>query len=253
MIRAYRAELHVHTVLSPCAAVEMIPPLIIQAALERGIDLIAITDHNSSANVRAVQQAAQGSALTVLPGMEVQTREEVHLLCIFDNLDNLLAWQTVVDRYLPNLDNDSDYFGEQFIVDSTGDYVDSEKRLLLNSIQLSIEECIQRVHQLNGLAIPAHVNRKAFGLFANLGMVPLASPIDALEISRHISPEQARIQYPQTLNYTLLQSGDVHHLDDYLGSIIIGIRAPTIEEIRLAFHNQKGRYLKIIDRNSLPN
>ncbi|MGZ9235230.1 MAG: PHP domain-containing protein, partial [Anaerolineales bacterium] len=74
-MKKFRADLHVHTVLSPCAAVEMIPPLIVQNALEHGIDLIAITDHNASANVRAVQKAAEGTSLTVLPGMEVQTRE----------------------------------------------------------------------------------------------------------------------------------------------------------------------------------
>jgi len=92
-MKQFRADLHVHTVLSPCAEVEMIPPLIVQEALERDIDLIAITDHNASANVSAVQKAAQGTNLTVLPGMEVQSGEEVHLLTLFETLDTLATWQ----------------------------------------------------------------------------------------------------------------------------------------------------------------
>ena len=122
-MRTHVAELHVHTVLSPCAEVEMIPPFIVRTAVERGIHLIAVTDHNASANVAAVQQAAHGTNLTVLPGMELQTREEVHLLCLFDTLEQLAAWQATVDANLPDLENNIDYFGEQFVVDHTGDFI----------------------------------------------------------------------------------------------------------------------------------
>lgn len=249
MIQVVRADLHVHTVLSPCAAVEMIPPLIVQTALEVGLQLIAITDHNASANVGAVQQAAINSGLTVLPGMEVQTHEEVHCLCLFQELGQLEQWQRIVDRRLPNLANNPEYFGEQFIVDATGDYLGSEPRMLLTSVELSLEDCVRFVHELGGLAIPAHVNRKANGLFANLGMVPSGTPIDALEISRHIDRETANRQYPQTREYPLIQSGDVHHLDGFLGSSHFLIEAPTLAEIRQALLQQDGRRVDII-RNS---
>src|SRR5512136_136217 len=96
-----RADLHIHTVLSPCAEVEMIPPLIVERALDAGLDLIAITDHNASANAAAVIDAARGTGLKVLPGIELQTREEVHLLCLFDSLEQLQTWQTEVDDALP--------------------------------------------------------------------------------------------------------------------------------------------------------
>ncbi|MBN1934335.1 MAG: PHP domain-containing protein, partial [Anaerolineae bacterium] len=88
-MRQLSVDLHVHTVLSPCAEVEMIPPLIVQQALEMGLDAIAITDHNCAANVSAVIEAARDSGLIVLPGMEVQSREEVHLLCLFDALSQV--------------------------------------------------------------------------------------------------------------------------------------------------------------------
>ena len=156
-MKKYRADLHVHTVLSPCAEVEMIPPLIVQKALEKNIDLIAITDHNASANVEAVQKAAEGTGLTVLPGMEVQSREEVHLLTLFETLDALQAWQAEVDRSLPDLPNQPEFFGEQFVVDETGEFLRGEPRMLLTSTRFSIDEIFNRVRTLGGIVIPAHV------------------------------------------------------------------------------------------------
>ncbi|HXV44206.1 MAG TPA: PHP domain-containing protein, partial [Anaerolineae bacterium] len=141
-MKNYRAELHVHTVVSPCAAVEMIPPLIVAQALNKGISLVAITDHNTSANVAAVQRAAARTKLAVLPGMELQTREEVHLLCLFDTLEQITTWQAVVEAQMPPLENNIEYFGEQFVVDETGEFIRRETRLLLTSANLSLEEAV---------------------------------------------------------------------------------------------------------------
>lgn len=237
----YVAELHVHTVLSPCAEVEMIPPLIVRTALERGINLVAITDHNASANVAAVMRAAHGRGLTVWPGMEVQTREEVHMLCLFDTLAQLAAWQHQVDAHLPDLENNVELFGEQFVVDETGAFIRRERRLLLTSTQLSVEEAARRVHALGGLAIPAHIDRKAFSLITNLGFVPPGVPFAALEISRHISPSQARQRFPQIGAIPLIQSGDAHRLDELIGPLVLTMQAPTLAELRLALGHHAGR------------
>jgi PHP family Zn ribbon phosphoesterase len=241
MMKQFRADLHVHTVLSPCADVEMIPPLIVQKALEHHIDLIAITDHNSSANVRAVQKAAEGTSLTVLPGMEVQSREDVHLLTLFENLEALKTWQEQVDNALPDLPNQPEFFGEQFVVDETGDFIRDETRLLLTSTGFSIDEIFDRVHSLGGLAIPAHVERFSFGLFPTLGLISEKWPLLALEISRQITPEKALVRFPALRNYELIQNGDVHQLDGFLGSTIFTLAAPTLVEIRLAFRHMDGR------------
>lgn len=240
-LKSYIADLHVHTVVSPCADIEMIPPLIVQEALARGINLIAITDHNTGANVAVVQKAAAGSGLTVLPGMELQSREEVHLLCLFDTLAQLAAWQAFVDARMPPLENNIDYFGEQFVVDETGDFIRRETQLLLTSANLSLEEAVREVLRLGGLAIPAHVNRPAFSLFANLGFVPLDLPVTAMEISRHLTPAQARAQFPQLQDFPLVQNGDVHRLDEFLGVNRFQLAAPTLAEIQLALRQEQGR------------
>jgi PHP family Zn ribbon phosphoesterase len=229
-----RADLHVHTVLSTCADVEMIPPLIVQRALERQIDLIAITDHNASANVRAVQQAAEGTALTVLPGMEVQSREDVHLLTLFETLEALEAWQQEVDAALPDLPNKPSFLGEQFVVDATGEYIRSEERLLLTATRLSIDEIFERVARLEGIVIPAHVERSAYGLLPTLGLISDKWQLSALEISRHLTAQQAIATFPILRGYSLIQSGDVHRLDDFLGTTIFTLLSPTLLEIRMA-------------------
>lgn len=240
-MKKFRADLHVHTVLSPCADVEMIPPLIVQKALEEGIDLIAITDHNASANVAAVQKAAEGTGLTVLPGMEVQSREDVHLLTLFETLDQLETWQTEVDNALPNLPNQPAFFGEQFVVDETGEYLRTEERLLSAATRFSIDEIFERVDVLGGIVIPAHVERTSYGLFPTLGLLSEKWHVPALEISRNIAPERAARLFPATGKHPLIQGGDVHQLDGFLGTTVFTLDAPTLIEIRLAFRAIDGR------------
>lgn len=240
MIRL-RADLHVHTVLSPCADVEMIPPLIVQQALDLGIHLIAITDHNATANIESVQKAALGTKLTVLPGMELQTREEVHVLCLFDTLEQIQAWQQLVDKKMPDIENDIEHFGEQFVIDETGEFIRRELRMLSTSSELSITDAFYEVNKLGGWMIPAHVNRKTNGLLSILGFVPTDIAIDALEISLHLSKEEAYQKFPQIRGYPLIQNGDVHLLGDFAGTNEFNIERVSVDELRMAVHQLDGR------------
>lgn len=223
----------------------MIPPLIVRKALELGLNLIAITDHNASDNVSAVMEAAEGKDLTVLPGMELQTEEEVHCLCLFDTLEQLADLQTLVDQSLPSIQNNVEFFGEQFVVDSTGEFIRRKERLLITSTRLSFEEAFRAVQNLGGLFIPAHVNRQAFGLIYHLGFVPPGLDLPALEISRHITPKQSRQEFPQLNDFPLIQSGDVHYLDDFLGVNQFSLLEPTIAELKLALNSNNGRKFKL--------
>jgi len=245
-LESFRADLHVHTVLSPCAEIEMIPPLIVQEALDRRISLIAITDHNASANISAVQKAALGTGLIILPGMELQTREEVHVLCLFDTQSQISAFQDFVDTCLPDMENNPEFFGIQLVVDANGELIREEKRLLLTSTNISINQAFEKTNDIGGLLIPAHVNRKGFGLLEALGFVPEDIKIEALEVSRHLPPDQAYQMFPQTRGYPIIQNGDVHRLDEFLGTTWFSIESPRISEIRLALSNQEGRSFKII-------
>jgi hypothetical protein len=163
------------------------------------------------------------------------------VLCLFDTLEQLARWQDHVDQRLPPLENNPDFFGEQFVVDETGDFIRRETRLLLTSADLSIEEIFNEVNRLGGLAIPAHVDRKAYGLLEILGFVPPDLPIEALEISRHVPPQDACRRFPQLHGYPLIRGGDVHRLDEFLGGNEFALEAPTVEEMRKAFRGQDDR------------
>jgi hypothetical protein len=209
----YRADLHIHTALSPCAAEEMTPPAIVAAALEAGLQLIAVTDHNSAGNTAAVQEAARGSGLTVLAGMEVQTCEDVHLVCLFDTPVTALAWQEEVYHHLPAGTNREEYFGPQVLMDACGRELSRETRLLLGSIDLGVEEVIRRVNGRGGIVLPAHVDRPSYSLVANLGVIPPALPVPALELGL-LSPAAARQKFPALAGWPLVAASDAHYLGD---------------------------------------
>jgi 3',5'-nucleoside bisphosphate phosphatase len=244
-MREILADLHLHTVLSPCAEVEMIPPLIVQRARELGLGLIAVTDHNAAANCEAVMRAAEGTELVVLPGMEVQTSEEVHAICLFATLEQALTWQGIVFNHLPEAANPEDTFGAQFVVDAQGDYIRTETRLLLTSTDLGLSDVVKRVGELGGVTIPAHVDRPAFSLLANLGFVPAGLDVPALEIFRLTDPAAAVTQWPDLAGRTLIRSSDAHRLGEMTRGILLRVESPTLAELVLALRGQGGRSVSV--------
>lgn len=236
-MREYRADLHLHTVLSACAEVEMIPPLIVDEALRKGLALIAVTDHNTTGNAAAVMEAAQGTELTVLPGMELQTREEVEILCLFDTMGAASAWQAYVDGWLPPIENDPERFGPQFVVDAEGDFMREEPRLLQAPALVSLEEAARVARDLGGLVIPAHIDRPAKGLMSVLGMWPPELAADAAEVSPNMRPSQARARYRfLPAEIPLVSNSDAHWLD-WIGkamTIFVLDAPPSVSALRRA-------------------
>ena len=206
-------DLHIHSLLSPCAGNDMTPPRVLERAVKKGLDLIAITDHNSALNVPAFCRAAEDFPLEVVPGMEIQTREDVHLICLFATVEKVFRLQEVVDKTLPRVHNREEYFGEQLVVDEKGRVVGG-RRLLLNSLDLSIEEAVAEVVKLGGACIAAHVDRQAFSLLGILGFVPAELPLAALEVSRREAAAELYRRYGGPAGYPLIFSSDAHYLAD---------------------------------------
>ncbi|MBN1874876.1 MAG: PHP domain-containing protein [Anaerolineae bacterium] len=221
----------------------MIPPLIVDEALYKGLNLIAITDHNATANVTAVIAAAQDTELIVLPGMELQTREEVDVLCLFDTPEQAALWQTQVDAWMLPLQNDATRFGPQFVVDAEGEFVREETRMLQAPTKMNLENAARAVHALGGLVIPAHIDRPSKGLLQVLGLWPPDLEADAAEVSPNIRPSQARARYPFLPEIPLITSSDAHFLEGIgqVMSIFILDAPPSITELWRALQGIKGR------------
>jgi hypothetical protein len=237
MMRVYASDLHIHTCLSPCADVEMSPAKIVQTAMSATLDIIAVTDHTSGKNARAVTEAAAGLPLAVIPGMEVQSREEVHLLCLFESLEALEQWDADIYPHLPDVHNDPALFGHQPIVDKEGYVLRFEERLLISSLDLSLEEIAAGVRERRGICIPAHVDREAFSIVHQLGYIPSGLSIAAVEITGGHERE------PES--YEVVTASDAHFLRD-IGKrrTLFLLEAPTLGEMRQGLRHEGGRRIQ---------
>jgi PHP family Zn ribbon phosphoesterase len=241
MIREFRCDFHVHTCLSPCADLDMYPRAVVSMALARRLEVIAICDHNASENVQYVLNAAKGTALTVLPGMEIMSSEEVHVLALFDKLENLVELQDLVYRHLPGK-NDEDLFGCQAIVNEHDEVEGLSERLLIGATTLPLQRIVDETHRLGGIAVAAHIDRESFGLLGQLGFVPEGLPLDALEISHRTGLAEARRRYPELARFPMIESSDSHVITDIGKGITRAfLEEATTSELKMAFEKKGGR------------
>jgi hypothetical protein len=233
-----------HTCLSPCAEFDMYPKALIDKCISEKLDLIAICDHNASENVPYVLSLARGKPLTVLPGMEISSMEEVHLLAIFDDLRDLLKLQGIVYEHLPGK-NQEDVFGCQVIVNDRDEVEGMNERLLIGATELPLQEIIDLIHALGGLAVASHIDRPSYSVISQLGFIDPSMPFDALEITPATGIRSARQQYPGLSSFAFIESSDAHFIRD-IGSAFTTmiLEEANIRELKLAFENRDGRHVE---------
>lgn len=240
MLKSYNVDLHIHTLLSPCADILMTPGNIIKRAIDVGLDIIAITDHNSAENVEVAIKMARNKNLKVIPGMEVESSEGVHLLCLFDNLDQILKWQKIVYSNLPDLKNREDIFGYQLLTDTNDELVAKVDRLLATSTRLNIAEITEKVKEIGGIVIPSHVDRPYNSIISNLGFVPGELDYALLEISKKdLSLLNKRFSFLK--NYGIIRNSDSHYLEEIKAYSKIKIKEINLQEILMAARKERGR------------
>ena len=177
-------DFHIHTTLSPCADLDMTPNNIVNMVLLKGLDAISITDHNACDNVEAVIKAA-ASRFLVLPGMELQTREEVHILCYFPSVEAMMDFDEVIRKYMPKMHRGAKMVGDQQIMDENDLIIGVRNEPLISSVDISLEKALNEVRNRGGVAVPAHIDRTAYGIIAQLGFIPPKANFSVLEISRN--------------------------------------------------------------------
>ncbi len=241
-MNTYRADLHIHTILSPCGDLQMSPANIVRQACAKQLDIIAITDHNTTRQAPLIQKLAAETGLFVLCGAEVTSKEEAHCLTYFPDLNTLNLFQVYLDQHLPEIKNDTNSFGYQVCVDENEDIVFEEERLLISGINQSIEQIEQKVHELNGIFIPAHINRSMFSVVSQLGFVPPDLNYDALELSRHTTIEEYKKNNSYLKNAVFIQNSDSHMVET-IGSVYSNFTMQTrsFDEIKKALYNIDGR------------
>ncbi len=219
----------------------MSPQGIVRRALEAGLEIIAISDHNSAGNALAVVRAAEGTPLVVIPGMEITTLEEVHVLALFPNVERALVVQATMYAGLGTSENE-DYVQEQVLANERDEVEGFCDRLLVGASLLSLQRVVSLVHREGGLAIAAHIDRQAFGIIGVLGFIPASLTFDALEVSRHIPLVLAPQSFPMYAHVPFTTGSDAHFLKD-IGSAWtpLMLQEPSIEEVWMAFRGDRGR------------
>lgn len=207
-------DLHLHSCLSPCGDNEMTPNNLVNMALLNGLELIALTDHNSCGNVRAAAQVARRVGLAFLPGMELCTSEEIHVICLFPDCDRAEDFSRHVHTALPPIQNRPKIFGEQLLLDEEDRPTGTEELLLINATTLSLEEIPTLVSRWDGVAFPAHIDKEANSLLSILGAFPETPPFDWFEVA-NLDRFSKRGDAPAiSTGRRMLQNSDAHYLWD---------------------------------------
>lgn len=241
-MQTFRADLHIHTVLSPCADLEMTPKNIVGRAREAGLDIIGITDHNSTKNAAMVKRYAEPFGLHVLMGAEVTTKEEVHCLAFFEDEQKLSAFQEYLEANIVHIPNPEGHFGYQPVIDADENVLEMIAYYLPAALKKGISEVQQKVHELDGLFIPAHVTRPMNGLFAQLGFIPPGLQFDALGITGKSTAASVRKEYGLQREINLVYNSDAH-FPEQIGRnyTVFHLKEANFTEIKMALHRQQKR------------
>ncbi len=205
-------DLHIHTALSPCSDNDMSPGNIVGMAKLKGLDVIAITDHQRCGNVLPAMEIAKEYGLTVIPGMELETVEEIHFICLFPSLDKALSFESIVKSRMPVIRNREDIFGEEWFFDNKDERIGKEENLLLLSSSISYTEAFSMVENLGGICYPAHVDRDSYSVLSSFGVIPPEYQHHILEISTKCDEKTFLHNHPELHQYRFLRSSDAHSL-----------------------------------------
>lgn len=245
-MKKYRADLHIHTLLSPCASLEMTPQTIVERAKAGGLHIIGITDHNSTKHGLLIKKIAEKHGIFTLTGAEVTTREEVHCIVFFELPDQLSRFQQIIDENITRIPNSEGYFGYQPVIDEEENILELVPYFLPAALKLGIDQIQKRVYDLNGIFIPAHIDRSVNGILSQLGFIPPSLKYDALGLSRHGSKKHVKEQYVIQNKTTFICNSDAHY-PEQIGEIytVFNLEEISFSEIKKALNQQDNRYCEL--------
>lgn len=201
-------DFHIHSALSPCGDNDMTPNNLINMSIIKGLDAVALTDHNACENVRAAAAVA-GDKIIFIPGMEVETSEEVHIVTLFPTADAAEEMQRILVDSSPFIPNRPEIFGNQYIMDENDEICGEIERMLVTASGLDIYTVVAAAKDLGGIAYPAHIDRESYSVLSNLGFIPPDLDISAVEITEK---SRAALEGEYSNRYNIITSSDAHYL-----------------------------------------
>ncbi len=242
MLGTYRADLHIHTCLSPCAELDMTPARVVSTAIEAGLDIIAVTDHNTAENIPSVIKV--NGEITVIPGMELTTAEEAHILALFPDIESVMRLQEIAYNDLPLTGNKRILY-EQVVVNEKDEVLRFNDRVLMDATGLGVKEAIGIIHDLGGITVACHIDREAFSILTQLGFIHDSLNFDALEISFRTKKDKALKMFDIYKRYPWITSSDAHHVSDIgRAATEFIMNKASFEEIALALSGKEGRKVR---------
>ena len=232
-------DFHIHSCLSPCGDTDMTPNNIVNYAKIMGYDVIALTDHNTALNCPAVAKIAEENGITFIPGMELCTSEEVHIVCLFYTLEDALNFSEYVKSTMPPIKNKPSVFGEQLICDANDNVIGQEEILLVTASGISTEKVVKKVAEFNGICYPAHIDRSSFSILSNLGTIDEYFGFKCAEIYDILKEDELKKKHPYLEKLKILSDSDAHYLESMrIPQQIIDVPENNIKSI-LDYLNKK--------------
>ena len=207
-------DFHLHSCLSPCGDNMMTPGNIAGMAFLNGLQAVALTDHNTAKNCPAFLEQAANLGLTAIPGMELTTEEEVHVVCLFAKLEEAMEFDSFVNTHLIRIKNKPEIFGEQIIVDKNDEPCGTEPYLLINATDISFDDAYDVIKQHHGIMIPAHLDKSSTSLISNLGFVPPDSRFKCFELHHMENLHRMKKENPYLINCNVICDSDSHYLEN---------------------------------------
>lgn len=237
-------DLHLHSCLSPCGDEEMTPANIAGMAAVKELDVVALTDHNTCKNCPAFLAAAEAYGITALPGMELTTSEEVHVVCLFERLEDAMRFDAYVYGHLMDVKNNEAIFGTQLIMNEEDEVVGKLEKLLINATDIAFDEVYGLMEEYHGVMMPAHLDKQTTSLLSNLGFIPPNSRFYVAELANLASLHKLREAHPYLNQCAILTDSDAHYLQDIhepLYSMLVPnlSRAGVIAALKTAYTDKK--------------
>lgn len=225
-MKEYFYDLHIHSCLSPCGDNDMTPNNLVGMAAVAGLEVIAITDHNTCKNAPAVLKVAEEAGILAVPGMELCTAEEAHVVCLFETLEGAMAFDRYIYDNMPHIQNKAEIFGEQRILDENDELTGTLDDLLLVASFVGADEVKRLCEEYGGTAFPAHVDRDSYSVTAALGSIPPEGGYTFAEVTRDADLEEVQAMYPELKGMGIVRDSDSHYLETLAMSQALAIPLP---------------------------